>query len=569
MLLSSSANESLATLIHSSSASKSISSWLTSSSRPSNGTTTSSLNHYTSSSRISNISSITNSSSTRTTDVNKSHVTKSATLSTTPIIRYPNATIQMWNYLNVTLRALGTISYDAYTSSWDQKIGETLRPVVIEISRWNAAISISGIVLASAGLAYSSSRVAQYNESVSTLIQIIKTKQCFLVHGKFALLWTVAGVSLKYWPTPYPNSAITALVDLSNFDGSTRTLYRSDIYATFYDIGAFDNCGVVTEHVGKYPLWNAWGFMNSTDLSTSTFATNGAGLGVWQSLNLTDLQAPPLGVFDPPGLLTQDSTLLEPTGPVTKPTSTSGSPSTGPPAFNPTPTTNSTTTSPKTSLHGPPPQTPTGVTTTASTTTQTPVRPVTITAVIASGTDTITSVFTSTPSSPPVISISNPAVTAPPTEIIILEALTINGYTITANTQGNFVLAGTTITADSQGNIILDGQTITAGGPAVIISESTISLSPRTTEIVVGTQTLIVGGSAVTISGTVYSLEPGGTRIVVGTLTANLGSIILSIFGAAPSAPLQFTGAAGRIFWVSVVEISCVVVVASVLMVWL
>jgi uncharacterized Zn-binding protein involved in type VI secretion len=89
--------------------------------------------------------------------------------------------------------------------------------------------------------------------------------------------------------------------------------------------------------------------------------------------------------------------------------------------------------------------------------------------------------------------------------------LVINGQTITANSQGSFVVGTETLSTNSQGNIVLGSQTLTAGGSAITVSGSTISLGPEATAIV-------------------YS----------GSSTTNLGSVIQSSVGAPP----QYTGAA-------------------------
>jgi large exoprotein involved in heme utilization and adhesion len=89
--------------------------------------------------------------------------------------------------------------------------------------------------------------------------------------------------------------------------------------------------------------------------------------------------------------------------------------------------------------------------------------------------------------------------------------LVINGQTITANSQGNFVVGTQTLTTNSQGNIFVGTQNLTAGGPAITVSGSTISLGPGVTAIVYG-----------------------------GSSTTNLGSVIQSFIGAPP----QYTGAA-------------------------
>lgn len=146
------------------------------------------------------------------------------------------------------------------------------------------------------------------------------------------------------------------------------------------------------------------------------------------------------------------------------------------------------------------------------------------------------------------------------------------------------------ITADAQSQYIIADQTLTPGGPAIVISGTTLSLAPsaaalfvngetsslapllggiyttlalveltlndniytanRAGLIVVGPHaTLVPGGPAVTVDGTTLSLEPSGTAVVVQGTTRTLQPITTIVTvtraprsGAAGSVVIQSTG---------------------------
>ncbi|MCJ1383531.1 hypothetical protein MMC17_006645 [Xylographa soralifera] len=138
---------------------------------------------------------------------------------------------------------------------------------------------------------------------------------------------------------------------------------------------------------------------------------------------------------------------------------------------------------------------------------------------------------------------------------------------------------GTPITADTTTGYTIGAQTLVPGGPAIIISSTTLSLAPSATALaigdatihfqppspstpamitisntaytansasafILGTQTLVPGGPAITNARTVLSLAPSATAIVIGDVTIPLQpptslapriTIGPSIYAASPS----------------------------------
>lgn len=118
------------------------------------------------------------------------------------------------------------------------------------------------------------------------------------------------------------------------------------------------------------------------------------------------------------------------------------------------------------------------------------------------------------------------------------------------------IVDGSTIVANSNGNYIIASQTLVPGGPAVILSGIPISIAPSATAPVVGdntqrlssaivaaaspaiiavagitvtansagqyivaSQTLVPGATPLTVSGTILSLAPSATALVIGSST--------------------------------------------------
>lgn len=133
-------------------------------------------------------------------------------------------------------------------------------------------------------------------------------------------------------------------------------------------------------------------------------------------------------------------------------------------------------------------------------------------------------------------------------------------------------LGESTFTANSKSEYIVAGQTLHAGGPAIVVSGSTISLAPSAAavvvngktasltphsilatvakpvitigpsavtavqdgEYVVAGQTLSAGGSAITVSGTRISLGSDASDLVVGSSTHHLSPQVLELTTQAP-----------------------------------
>ncbi|KUJ18980.1 uncharacterized protein LY89DRAFT_668019 [Mollisia scopiformis] len=445
------------------------------------------------------------------------------------------------------------------------------------------------------------------------------------------------GVQLSYWPTPAPTPPVTKLVDSQN-----HTFISPLVYASFTGVYGWNECGQVG---GMYDVTGTYlpDYLRTTSINRNlttidsqqwttidyadfgpqcTCTTNcqtDPSLGVITNLCTPQLSLPNgftsllpawstcvmgfLGVFDPPVALTVQPGL-------TVPKTTSAPPI--PPPTTPSPQPVQTPTQPQ------------GTPTAQSEITSPPVE--------TSSTSNVATIIatSSIPVSnapPPVHSTSKPPVQAPsitPTMIVIgtqtmtppsarttiLPPLTIGGETITANSQGHYVIGtqtitagggpitivGQTITPNAQGDYIIGSQTITAGNgqlvipPPITINGETITanaqgdyvvgsqtITPGSGPItvaepplviagqiitansqgdyVVGSQTLIPGGTAITVSGSTISLASGASDIVVFgtgvTSTQNLASVILSIIGGVPTsttsgAPVQYTGAATR-----------------------
>ncbi|KAF8856858.1 hypothetical protein BDZ45DRAFT_745039 [Acephala macrosclerotiorum] len=474
---------------------------------------------------------------------------------------------------------------------------ETLNPIVngTRLKTWLSTMDASQ-------LSRHSSSATMYDDGVSSLWdsggdiifrELADTKPCLFLtcRSQFNAQSSAfkssnkANEILHYWPTPAPSPPITVPSDPSALSSVFNTLWSPSAYARFYTVNARDRCGVVGGNI----YWNLWGGLNQKKLLTSTIPTNPNSVGGgWSVLNVSDLENQPcsciqdcpydpvllqtlhnictpqlslpskwlkIGIFDPPSALQPGATLITITLTAISTTPSSDTGGTGTAMTtailaNANSTEYTCSRSRFSNSH---------YSNNNRKTITSSVKPVIIITVITSGTGVITSVFTSNPSQTPV---TITTVFASGTDVIA-SVFTSNPSPASLPPAGPVIISETslsnpTITADSRGNIVIGTQTITAGAPAVTISGSVISLSPGTTEIVLGTQILVVGSPAVTISGTVYALGPGGMSVVVGTSTANLGSIIMSIFGATPSAPAQFTGAAVRIFRVSVMEIVCV-----------
>ncbi|OAL49795.1 hypothetical protein IQ07DRAFT_680206 [Pyrenochaeta sp. DS3sAY3a] len=112
-----------------------------------------------------------------------------------------------------------------------------------------------------------------------------------------------------------------------------------------------------------------------------------------------------------------------------------------------------------------------------------------------------------------------------PTPIVVIgtetfypgETKTINGIPVVAPTDG-----GTT-------RLVVDGTTITVppagptGAPVLTVGSNTVTANSQG-QYIIGTQTLNPGGSAITVDGTTYSLGPSGTAIVVNGVTSTLAN---------------------------------------------
>jgi hypothetical protein len=186
------------------------------------------------------------------------------------------------------------------------------------------------------------------------------------------------------------------------------------------------------------------------------------------------------GVFDPPIALSPTDGLWAPTPPSKPPATTStAEPANGPPVFPPKTQTESQ------------PHTSAALVVGASS------KPVPSVLPFPTGSDAGGS------SLPPFTGIP-----LPPTPILV-----VNGQTVTANAQGNFVIGTQTASINAQGNIVIGTQTITSNGvPLVSISASTSK----------GVGDIIASFIGV-----------GGTRTGAGTTST--------------VAPAQYTGAAWRV----------------------
>lgn len=144
--------------------------------------------------------------------------------------------------------------------------------------------------------------------------------------------------------------------------------------------------------------------------------------------------------------------------------------------------------------------------------------------------------------------------------------LVVDGSTITIPTAGPtgapvLTIGSNTVTANSEGQFVVGTQTLNPGGPAITVSGTTYSLGPSgtvlvvngvsstlanspavtaapaltidgktyaatvkdgTTEYVLGAGTTLKPGDAITISGTTYSLDPKGTALVVNGQTSSI-----------------------------------------------
>jgi hypothetical protein len=139
--------------------------------------------------------------------------------------------------------------------------------------------------------------------------------------------------------------------------------------------------------------------------------------------------------------------------------------------------------------------------------------------------------------------------------------LVVNGQTITANPQGNFVIGTQTESLDNQGNLVIGTQTFTSNPQGnFVVGSQTVSIDAQgdlvigTTTItpnaqgnfVLGAETITTNGQAVTISGTTVSV---GTSKSMGAMIAGfIGATTTETKTASASSPLvQFTGAARRL----------------------
>lgn len=64
--------------------------------------------------------------------------------------------------------------------------------------------------------------------------------------------------------------------------------YSPTDYATFYDIGAWDNSDMIDKQ------YIVWGWIDTTDLLTSTFPTDprSLGNGDWSTINIAEFKNP-------------------------------------------------------------------------------------------------------------------------------------------------------------------------------------------------------------------------------------------------------------------------------------
>jgi hypothetical protein len=156
-----------------------------------------------------------------------------------------------------------------------------------------------------------------------------------------------------------------------------------------------------------------------------------------------------------------------------------------------------------------------------------------------------------------------PSVFIPSTSRAI-PTLVVNGQTITANPQGDFVIGTQTATTDFQGHIVFGTQTISANSQGnFVVGTQTASMNPQGNLVISG-QTLtpnaqgnfvLTGAATITESGGKVVTITGAT-VSVGT-SRGIGGIIASFIGVTPtttttssasaSAPPQYTGAAGRV----------------------
>lgn len=110
---------------------------------------------------------------------------------------------------------------------------------------------------------------------------------------------------------------------------------------------------------------------------------------------------------------------------------------------------------------------------------------------------------------------------------------------LTVTIEPSLVVNGQTVTANSQGSFVIRTQTLTAGGLAITISGKTISLATGATEIIYG-----------------------------GTSTTHLGSVIQSS-KSVTTAPAQYTSGADRVVEMGMARAVCIAVAFSALIAWL
>lgn len=151
-----------------------------------------------------------------------------------------------------------------------------------------------------------------------------------------------------------------------------------------------------------------------------------------------------------------------------------------------------------------------------------------------------------------------------------LPPLTINGITILPNTASQYLIdsqtlipgapaitiSGTRISlAPSASGLVIGSKTLplTSGPvlatllPLLSIGNSVITPNAASQYIIAG-QTLVPGGPAITVSGTRISLTPKATDVILGASTERLAGVGVTVTGSAmPTGPPAFLGAASRV----------------------